>query len=76
MIDVLRLKGHAVVAAFEIERTTSIHSGLLRMADLVAVQPNLNIARCAPSLRGWEGMLAISSSVSWRISESCITEEP
>jgi hypothetical protein len=28
---------------FEIESTTSIYSGLLRMADLVAMQPNLNI---------------------------------
>jgi hypothetical protein len=40
---VLWLKGNAVVAAFEIESTTSIYSGLLRMADLIAMQPNLNI---------------------------------
>ncbi len=43
LIDVLWLKGNAVVAAFEIESTTSIYSGLLRMSDLVAMQPNLNI---------------------------------
>ena len=43
MIDVLWLSGPAVVAAFEIESTTSIYSGLLRMADLLALQPNLNI---------------------------------
>lgn len=43
LIDVLWLKGNAIVAAFEIESTTSIYSGLLRMADLVAMQPNLNI---------------------------------
>jgi hypothetical protein len=43
LIDVLWLNGNAVVAAFEIESTTSIYSGLLRMADLVAMQPNLNI---------------------------------
>jgi hypothetical protein len=43
LIDVLWLKGNAFVAAFEIESTTSIYSGLLRMADLVAMQPNLNI---------------------------------
>ncbi len=42
-IDVLWLKGNTFVAAFEIEHTTSIYSGLLRMSDLVAVQPNLNI---------------------------------
>ncbi len=43
LIDVLWLKGNAIVAAFEIESTTSIYSGLLRMADLLAMQPNLNI---------------------------------
>ena len=42
-IDVLWLKGNAIVAAFEVESTTSIYSGLLRMADLIAMQPNLNI---------------------------------
>jgi hypothetical protein len=44
LIDVLWLKGHAIVAAFEIESTTSIYSGLLRMSDLIAMQPNLNIS--------------------------------
>lgn len=43
LIDVLWLKGNAIVAAFEVESTTSIYSGLLRMADLLAMQPNLNI---------------------------------
>src|SRR5262249_31723253 len=43
-IDVLWLSGSAIVAAFEIESTTSIYSGLLRMSDLVSMQPNLNIA--------------------------------
>ncbi|MCK5604688.1 EVE domain-containing protein [Candidatus Pacearchaeota archaeon] len=43
LIDVLWLKGNAIVAAFEIEYSTSVYSGLLRMADLVAMQPNLNI---------------------------------
>jgi hypothetical protein len=42
-IDVLWLQGNAIVAAFEIESTISIYSGLLRMSDLVAMQPNLNI---------------------------------
>jgi hypothetical protein len=31
LIDVLWLQGNAIVAAFEIESTTSIYSGLLRM---------------------------------------------
>jgi hypothetical protein len=43
LIDVLWLKGNNIIAAFEIESTTSIYSGLLRMADLVAMQPNINI---------------------------------
>jgi hypothetical protein len=43
LIDVLWLSKNAIVAAFEIESTTSIYSGLLRMGDLVAMQPNLNI---------------------------------
>ena len=42
-IDVLWLTGNAFTAAFEIESTTSIYSGLLRMSDLIAMQPNLNI---------------------------------
>jgi hypothetical protein len=43
MIDVVWLKGKAVQAAFEVEATTSIYSGLLRMADLIAMVPNLEI---------------------------------
>ena len=42
-IDVLWLKGAAIVAAFEVEHTTSIYSGLLRMSDLLTMQPNLDI---------------------------------
>lgn len=43
LIDVLWLRRDTIVAAFEIEKSTTIYSGLLRMADLVALQPNLNI---------------------------------
>jgi hypothetical protein len=43
LIDVLWLKGtNTVTAAFEVEHTTSIYSGLLRMSDLVALSPNIN----------------------------------
>ncbi len=42
-IDVLWLKRRSVVRAFEIEHTTSVYSGILRMADLLAMQPNLKI---------------------------------
>jgi hypothetical protein len=43
LIDVLWLQGNTIVKAFEVEHTTSIYSGILRMADLLALQPNLNI---------------------------------
>jgi len=43
LIDVLWIRENAIVAAFEIEHTTSIYSGLLRMSDLVSMQPNINI---------------------------------
>jgi len=42
-IDVIWLLGRAIVRAFEVEHTTSVYSGLLRMADLLALQPNLAI---------------------------------
>ncbi len=42
-IDVLWLKGRAIARAFEVEHTTAIYSGLLRMADLLALQPNMDI---------------------------------
>jgi hypothetical protein len=43
-IDVLWLKGRAIQRAFEVEHSTAIYSGLLRMADLLALQPNMNIS--------------------------------
>ncbi len=43
-IDVLWLRGRAIVRAFEVEHTTAIYSGILRMADLRSLQPNMNIA--------------------------------
>jgi hypothetical protein len=42
-IDVLWLERSMLVRAFEVEHTTSIYSGLLRMADLLALQPNIDI---------------------------------
>lgn len=43
MIDVIWLQGDAFIAAFEVEHTTAIYSGLLRMSDLVSMQPNIKI---------------------------------
>lgn len=44
LVDVLWLTGNSIVAAFEVECTTSVYSGLLRMSDLLALQPNLDIS--------------------------------
>ena len=42
-IDVLWLDHEAIIAGFEVEHTSTIYSGLLRMSDLVAMQPNIDI---------------------------------
>jgi hypothetical protein len=42
-IDVLWLSGQMIMAAFEVEHSTSIFSALLRMSDLVTMQPNLDM---------------------------------
>ncbi len=44
LIDVLWIKStNHVVAAFEVEHSTSIYSGLLRMADLTVLSPNISV---------------------------------
>jgi len=52
-IDVLWLVRNVIHRAFEVESTTSIYSGLLRLNDLVLAQPNNQIALfiVAPSNR-------------------------
>ena len=42
-IDVIWMKNRSMSRAFEVEHTTAIYSGLLRMADLLALQPNMDI---------------------------------
>lgn len=42
-IDLIWIAGRSMRRAFEIEHTTAIYSGLLRMADLLALQPNMDI---------------------------------
>jgi predicted RNA-binding protein len=42
-IDVLWVKGRSIVRAFEVEDTTSVYSGILRMSDLIALQPQFRI---------------------------------
>lgn len=43
LIDVIWIKQNGPVCAFEVEETTSVYSGLLRMSDLISVVPALNI---------------------------------
>lgn len=43
LIDVIWFRQNAPVCAFEVETTTSIYSGLLRMSDLLALVPALNM---------------------------------
>ena len=38
-VDVLWLRGRSIIRAFEVEHTTSIYSGLLRMADFLRFSP-------------------------------------
>lgn len=42
-IDVLWIERNIIHKAFEIESTSNVYSGLLRLADLVLSQPNTNI---------------------------------
>jgi hypothetical protein len=44
LIDVIWLAKNSPVCAFEVESTTSIYSGLLRMSDLLSVVPSLKIS--------------------------------
>ncbi len=39
LVDVLWLRDHAIVAAFEVEHTTSIYSGIVRLLDLALGAP-------------------------------------
>ncbi len=77
LIDVLWLRGNAIVAAFEIESTTVVYSGLLRMADLLAMQPNLNIPLyvAAPDQRRDKVMVEVNrptfSRLSPPLSDAC-----
>ena len=43
LIDIIWIKQNAPVCAFEVETTTSVYSGLLRMSDLLSVVPALNV---------------------------------
>lgn len=42
-IDVLWVRGRTIARAFEVENKTAVYSGILRMADLIALQPQFQI---------------------------------
>jgi hypothetical protein len=52
-IDILWVKGRWIARAFEVEHTTAVYSGLLRMADLISLQPNIDVRLhiVAPAVR-------------------------
>ena len=64
-IDVLWINRLTIVRAFEVEDTTSIYSGILRMADLLALLPNINIKIhiVAPDIRKMEVFTQINRPV-------------
>lgn len=43
LIDTIWFKGNIPICAFETETTTSVYSGILRMADLLTVMPSSNM---------------------------------
>lgn len=53
LIDVIWLRQNAPLCAFEVEATTSVHSGLLRMSDLVELVPavKMQLYIVAPKVR-------------------------
>jgi hypothetical protein len=76
LIDVLWLKGQAIVGAFEIENTSSIYSGLLRLSDLLSMQPDIDVPLfiVAPNERERKVILEINRptfSKATKLSEKC-----
>ncbi len=62
LIDVIWVRQNSPVCAFEVETTTSVHSGLLRMSDLLASVPvlKMNLFIVAPRARQQKYMSEIS----------------
>ncbi len=76
LIDVLWLRGDDVIAAYEIEHTTSISSGLLRLYDLDALCPTRIMHLCVvipnPSLRRIQAVLARPAFQRLHMHERCL----
>ena len=76
LIDVLWLRGDDVIAAYEIEHTTSISSGLLRLYDLDAICPTRIMHLCVvipnPSLQRIQAVLARPAFQRLNMHERCL----
>lgn len=76
LIDVLWLRGDDVIAAYEIEHTTSISSGLLRLYDVDAACPTRIMHLCVvipnPSLRRIQAVLARPAFQRLHLQERCL----
>ncbi len=76
LIDVLWLRGDDVIAAYEIEHTTSISSGLLRLYDLDALYPTRIMHLCIvvpnPSLKRIQAVLARPAFQRLHMQERCL----
>ncbi|MBK8049286.1 MAG: hypothetical protein IPK16_20520 [Anaerolineales bacterium] len=75
-IDVIWLRVRSIVRAFEVEHTTVIYSGILRMADLLALQPNMKIKLhiVAPAARRDKVFHEIRRPVFARLAAGPLTE--
>ncbi len=75
-IDVLWLRGEDVIAAYEIEHTTSISSGLLRLYDLDALCPTRIMHLCIvipnPALKRIQAVLARPAFQRLQMQERCL----
>ena len=75
-IDVLWLGGEEVIAAYEIEHTTSISSGLLRLYDLDVLCPTRILHLCIvipnPSLKRIQAVLARPAFQRLHMQERCL----
>src|SRR5260221_12224947 len=76
LIDVLWLRGDDIIAAYEIEHTTSISSGLLRLYDVDALCPTRIMHLCVvipnPSLRRIQAVLARPAFQRLHMQERCL----
>jgi hypothetical protein len=76
LIDVLWLRGNEVIAAYEIEHTTAMASGLLRLYDLDALCPSSSVHLCVvipnPQMKRIQAVLARPAFRNLNMHERCV----